>query len=294
MNNKQAEGSTLTEIRKRDIQNALADYCARYGGQNKAAKILDGISAGTISQMINGNWELISDEMWRKVASQIGLEADRWNAVETQNYTRLMTILSDAQENQLWMAITGSAGTGKTFSTRQYSREHQNAFYVSCDPDWTKREFFAVMLRKLGKEPSGLTLIQMKQKLVLQMRCLDCPVIILDEADKLTDVVLNSFITLYNDIQYDCGVVMIATEFLFKRFDAGVRFNKKGFNELWSRIGRKCIPLKGVSQQDIVDICMANGVTDTHEIDRIIGDCDGDLRRVQRRVHAYLKKMSKG
>ena len=30
------------------------------------------------------------------------------------------------------------------------------------------------------------------------------------------------------------------------------------------------------------------------EIDRIIGDCDGDLRRVQRRVHAYLKKMSKG
>ena len=33
----------LTDIRKRDIQNALADYCARYGGQNKAAKILDGI-----------------------------------------------------------------------------------------------------------------------------------------------------------------------------------------------------------------------------------------------------------
>ena len=284
----------LTDIRKRDIQNALADYCARYGGQNKAAKILDGVSGGTISQMVNGNWELISDEMWRKVASQIGLEADRWNAVETQNYTRLMTILSDAQENQLWMAITGSAGTGKTFSTKQYSREHQNAFYVSCDPDWTKREFFAVMLRKLGKEPSGLTLIQMKQKLVLQMRCLDCPIIILDEADKLTDVVLNSFITLYNDIQYDCGVVMIATEFLFKRFDAGVRFNKKGFNELWSRIGRKCIPLKGVSQQDIVDICMANGVTDTREIDRIIGECEGDLRRVQRRVHAYLKKMSKG
>jgi hypothetical protein len=87
---------------------------------------------------------------------------------------------------------------------------------------------------------------------------------------------------------------MIATEFLFKRFDAGVRYNKKGFNELWSRIGRKCIPLKGVSQQDIVDICMANGVTDTHEIDRIIGECEGDLRRVQRRVHAYLKKMSKG
>ncbi|MBR3648275.1 MAG: ATP-binding protein [Paludibacteraceae bacterium] len=280
----------LTDIRKKDIQSALADYCARYGGQSKAAKILDGVSSGTISQMVNGNWENISDEMWRKVASQIGLEADKWNAVETQNYQRLMQILADAKENQLWMAITGSAGSGKTFACKQYSRDHQAVFYVSCDPDWTKREFFSVMLRKIGKEPSGLTLIQMKQKLVLQMRCLNAPIIILDEADKLSDVVLNSFITLYNDLQYDCGVVMIATEFLFKRFDAGVRFNKKGFNELWSRIGRKCVPLRGVTQQDIVEICRANGVDDTKEIDRIINDCEGDLRRVQRRVHAYLKK----
>lgn len=283
----------VTDIRKRDIQNALADYCARYGGQSKAAKILEGVSSGTISQMVNNNWENISDDMWRKVASQIGLEADKWNAVETQNYARLMQILGDAQENQLWMAITGSAGSGKTFACKQYSRDHQEVFYVSCDPDWTKREFFSVMLRKIGKEPSGLTLIQMKQKLVLQMRCLESPIIILDEADKLSDVVLNSFITLYNDLQYDCGVVMIATEFLFKRFDTGVRFNKKGFNELWSRIGRKCIPLKGVSQQDIVEVCRANGVDDPKEIDRIINECEGDLRRVQRKVHAYLKKQGK-
>ena len=186
-----------------------------------------------------------------------------------------------------------SAGSGKTFACKQYSRDHQEVFYVSCDPDWTKREFFSVMLRKIGKEPSGLTLIQMKQKLVLQMRCLESPIIILDEADKLSDVVLNSFITLYNDLQYDCGVVMIATEFLFKRFDTGVRFNKKGFNELWSRIGRKCIPLKGVSQQDIVEVCRANGVDDPKEIDRIINECEGDLRRVQRKVHAYLKKQGK-
>lgn len=283
----------VTDIRKRDIQNALADYCARYGGQSKAAKILEGVSSGTISQMVNNNWENISDDMWRKVASQIGLEADKWNAVETQNYARLMQILGDAQENQLWMAITGSAGSGKTFACKQYSRDHQEVFYVSCDPDWTKREFFSVMLRKIGKEPSGLTLIQMKQKLVLQMRCLESPIIILDEADKLSDVVLNSFITLYNDLQYDCGVVMIATEFLFKRFDTGVRFNKKGFNELWSRIGRKCVPLKGVSQQDIVEVCRANGVDDPKEIDRIINECEGDLRRVQRKVHAYLKKQGR-
>ena len=280
----------MTNIQKKDIQIALADYCARYGGQNRASKILEGVSVGTISQMVNGNWENISDDMWRKIASQIGLEADKWIAVETQNYTRLMALLQDVQENNLWMAIIGRAGSGKTFACKQYNKEHQDVFYVSCDPDWTKREFFSVLLRKIGKDPEGLTLIQMKQKLVLHMRCQDSPLLILDEADKLSDVVLNSFITLYNDIQYDCGVVMMATEFLSKRFETGVSYNKKGFNELWSRIGRKCVPLKDVSQSDIVKVCEANGVEDTKYIDSIINDCEGDLRRVQRKVHAYIKK----
>ena len=280
----------MTNIQKKDIQIALADYCARYGGQNRASKILEGVSVGTISQMVNVNWENISDDMWRKIASQIGLEADKWIAVETQNYTRLMALLQDVQENNLWMAIIGRAGSGKTFACKQYNKEHQDVFYVSCDPDWTKREFFSVLLRKIGKDPEGLTLIQMKQKLVLHMRCQDSPLLILDEADKLSDVVLNSFITLYNDIQYDCGVVMIATEFLSKRFETGVSYNKKGFNELWSRIGRKCVPLKDVSQSDIVKVCEANGVEDTKYIDSIINDCEGDLRRVQRKVHAYIKK----
>ena len=127
----------VTEIRKRDIQNALADYCARYGGQSKASKILDGVSSGTISQMVNGNWENISDEMWRKVASQIGLEADKWNAVETQNYARLMQVLSDAQENTLWMAITGSAAvTIKTCSMCLVTRTGTN---VSSSPFFCAR-----------------------------------------------------------------------------------------------------------------------------------------------------------
>ncbi len=283
----------MTDIRKRDIALALADYCARYGGQSKTAKILEGVSSATISQMVNNNWENISDDMWRNVANQIGMEAVRWNAVETQNMIRLKELLTDIQENSMWMAIVGRAGSGKTFGCKQYERENRNVYYVSCDPDWTKRELFSVMLRKTGTNPEGLSLIQMKQKLVMKLRSVDCPVIILDEADKLSDKVLNSFITIYNDLQLTCGVVVIATDFLSKRFERGVSYNIQGFNELWSRFGRKVIPLKDVTPQDIVGVCMANGVTDKKVIDNIIGECEGDLRRVQRRVHAYMKKNQK-
>ena len=33
----------ITEIRKRDIRNALVDFCDRFGGQSKASKIMEGV-----------------------------------------------------------------------------------------------------------------------------------------------------------------------------------------------------------------------------------------------------------
>lgn len=55
-------------LNKGEIAKAVQMYCARYGSQNKAAASIKGVSSATISQMINGKWELIKDEMWRNVA----------------------------------------------------------------------------------------------------------------------------------------------------------------------------------------------------------------------------------
>ena len=38
---------------------------AKYGSQNKAAQSLVGISAATVSQLLKGNWDNVSDEMWK-------------------------------------------------------------------------------------------------------------------------------------------------------------------------------------------------------------------------------------
>lgn len=280
----------VTEIRKQNIQLALREYCERYGGQRAVAKLLDDVSPATISLVISGTWADISDEMWRKIAAQIGCEREQWNAVETINYKMLTRILEDAQDNALWLAVTGNAGTGKTFTCRQYEKSHEEVYYLSCDPDWTKRDFFQAALKQMRIESAGLNLTQMKQKLTIRLKTKEHPVLILDEADKLSDTVMNSFITLYNSIQYDSAVVMIATEFLSKRMLGGVKYNKKGFNELWSRVGRRCVSLKGVTAADIVEVCKANGIADIKTIDSIIEQSESDLRRVQRRVHAELKK----
>ena len=49
----------MENLKKQQIANALRTYCERYASQNKAANSLKNVSAATISQMLNGNWELI-------------------------------------------------------------------------------------------------------------------------------------------------------------------------------------------------------------------------------------------
>ncbi len=275
---------------KNGISERLREYCARYESQNKAAASLKNVSSATISQMLNGNWELIKDEMWRNVATQIGYSTDTWKVVDTKNYRDLMAMYEDAQENGLVLAITGEAGSGKTFAARNYGETHKRAYLLCCNEFWNRKLFLSELLSVLGKDYSGYTVGEMMHEAVSELKKQDAPLLILDEADKLSDQVLYFFISIYNQLEDECGIVLQATNHLEKRLKRGVKLNKKGYNEIWSRIGRKCIEIEGVSADDIASICEANGIANARTIDKIIDDSDSDLRRVKRRIHAEKKK----
>ena len=49
------------------------------------------------------------------------------------------------------------------------------------------------------------------------------PLVVLDEADKLSDQVLYFFISLYNQLEGHCGIILCATNFLDKRIKKGLR-----------------------------------------------------------------------
>jgi DNA transposition AAA+ family ATPase len=280
------------ELNKNEVVVALKEYCNRYESQNKAANSLKGVSAATLSQMLNGNWELIKEEMWRNVATQIGYTDDNWRAVETKNYKELMTYYTDAQENSLVLAITGMAGTGKTFAAKQYAASHKRVYMLCCNEFWNRKLFLVELLTIMGKDYTGCTVGEMMHTIVSELKKQEAPLLILDEADKLSDQVLYFFITLYNQLEEECGIVLQATNHLEKRLMKGIRLNKKGYNEIWSRIGRKCIELTGVTADDIASICLANGVDNEKLIDRIIDDSESDLRRVKRKVHAAKSKIN--
>lgn len=279
-------------LKKQNIRQALIEYVERYDSIQKASNTLKDISRPTLSGIINGNLDF-SDDLFRSIGAQIGYKEEKWEAVETGDFKRLQFLMSDAQDNALVMGITGEAGSGKSFATKHYSRNHQNVYLLSCSEYWNKKQFLSELLTAMGIDAQGRNIGEMMSVAVHTAKRQESPLIILDEADKLTDAVLYFFITLYNQLEDECGLVLMATNYLEKRIKTGLRLKKKGYAEIWSRLGRKCVTLKGVSASDITAICEANGITDAKTVSNVIEDAECDLRRVKRMVHAILKRTAK-
>ena len=277
---------------KEQIRTALQAFCERKGSQNKAATALKGVSSATVSQVLNGNWDLITDEMWRNIASQIGYDRQTWNIVETRGYKRMTDLLGDAQANSLVLAVTGDAGCGKSEAVKRYEASHKNVYHLCCSEFWNRKHFMTELLRKMSVEHSGYTVAEMMEEIVSVLKKQDTPLIVLDEADKLSDQVLYFFISLYNALEDHCGIILCATQYLEKRIKRGIRQERKGYREIYSRFGKRFIPLQVVNADDIRLVCLANGIEDESDIESVINDSDNDLRRVKRRIHG-LKTMSK-
>lgn len=275
---------------KAQITATLKAYCEQQGSQNKAANSLKGVSAGTISQILNGKTDLIADDMWRNIEKQLKVGSTDWQIVETTDFKRLERLFKDSQEYANVFGIVGDAGSGKSKAIEIYAAENENVYALSCSEFWNKKYFLQELLQKMGRDFSGLTIAEMMYEAINQILKKNKPLIILDEADKLTDQVLYFFITLYNKLEDNAGIILIATDHLSKRINRGLKINKKGYKEIYSRIGRKFIELKGVNYTDIVQICQVNGISDHKTIKAIWDDCESDLRRVKRKIHAEKQR----
>ena len=66
-----------------------------------------------ISQIINSNWELINDDMWRNIAAQIGYKKIKVGTGKPEINEQFGRCTK-----QYIMAVTGDAGTGKSFTLK--------------------------------------------------------------------------------------------------------------------------------------------------------------------------------
>lgn len=270
----------MTTNQKTQIAQEVGKMAGKLSQKRIAIKA--GVSAATINHMINGDWTLIKDEMFRKVQVALKIDMD-WVHADTENYNNLMTLLDATKNCALSIAISMKEGRSKSHTYKRFERDNENVIYVECKNYWSKKTYVQALLRAAGMQSEG-TIGELIENFVDFMRTLKQPTIIIDQADKLKDPQLDLFMDLYNDLEGHCSFVLSGVLALKKRIMLGVQRDKVGYRELYSRVGRKFISLPDPSLGDVQQVCKCNGVEDEDQIVEIFNSSEGDMRRVRREI----------
>lgn len=292
---------------KQTVQTQLQAYVSKYPSQNKAVNSL-GLSTGTVSAILNGKFDNISDEMFLRIRSLVSpINPEEWAVCETTAYRELSVLLSDAQANQNVSWVVGNAGIGKTTTAHDYASKHENVFVVSCSEDLRRGDFIREMARVIGLKLAQTSLREKLQAVTDALRVLDRPLLVFDEGDKLMDTVFYYFISIYNALEGRCGIIFLSTEYIKRRMSIGLEYDKKGYDEIYSRIGRRFIDLTPATRHEVTAVCRANGLIADSAIAEVVADARTmvstsvnpwdkkqpkeyfDMRRVRKSVHKNKK-----
>ena len=55
---------------------------------------------------------------------------------------------------------------------------------------------------------------------------------------------------MYNKLEDKCGIVFMSTDYIKRRIERGLRYQKPGYKEFYSRIGRKYFELEETTAND--------------------------------------------
>ncbi|PLW90015.1 ATP-binding protein [Mucilaginibacter sp.] len=276
----------MTKESKTKIKELLERFCAGYDSQAKAAKALKNVSAATISQVRNDNWDLISDAMWISIGKQIGFKESDWIDAETENYLTVLDLLEDAKLSSRAHALIGRASWGKDTGIKAFKRNHTDILSVNCNKLLSERYMLMELLKSGGYMATG-TAYAMQDRLVDVVNKSTNPLLIINEMEKLKPGPFDYFITLFNSTEDNAGIILSGTPYLQTRILNGIAAGKPGYDEIYSRIGCKFIELERPSKKDVRLICNANGVADALEVSEIYNEYKNagyDLRRVKKLV----------
>lgn len=237
-----------------------------------------GVSDTTVSQFLSGKYGAKEDNLAAKMAAALNYYDNAWNVVETvSSYQQIKTAFTAAKRNCKWFCISSRSGSGKTQSLIDLynTNADKSVIYLKCRK-WTGRKFLTKLATCLGiavtRYMDNDDLLDAIISNVNQMADLH-PLLILDDAGKLTHSALCALIPLYDDTLHRMGALVAGTETLertIKRYVGRI----EGYDEIDGRFKRNYIALLGATKKDVLAICAANGVTDSGKQMEIWGKLD--------------------
>lgn len=291
-NIKDNQKSTLSVEFKRNVAEALDKYVSNYESQARAANSLKDVSAANITQILKGNWELITDKYWRNVAAQIGYKEFTWPVVQTGNLKELTDLFEEAQAYGENFIVIAPHGSGKTVSCEKYTQEHPEAFHLVCIDAWSIDDFLKDFAQLLGLKIDVYKRVATINQVTSALNKMNQPIVFFDEAHNLNGQIRLFFKSLVNRTEGKAALIMLGTAELREKLEADIKEAKHGGAEVKSRFGGNYFELQALTPNDVKLICQANDVQGA-----VVGDIqkryNGDGRRVRRLILAEKREAAR-
>lgn len=279
----------ITESQKSKILAAIAANRQQYPSDAKHASSL-GISTSVYSDIKNGRTDkALSDANWISIARKLGVNLRsgmEWKAARTATFEYITAQLEFSQERGLSAILCDIPNIGKTFTARQYVKEHKNAVYIDCSQVKTKTQLVKKIAAEFGVGCRGWY-HDVYEDLVYYLRSIDRPLIILDEAGDLKNEAMLELKALWNATERCCAWYMMGADGLRARIDRSIEMKMVGYTEMFSRYGdrySKVTPDDGKEREAFLNaqarlVAKANA-PEGADIAQIVRKTRGGLRRV--------------
>jgi DNA transposition AAA+ family ATPase len=287
----QTNGQPTAEVgidpqRAERIQTEVTRVLANGTSQNQLAKQV-GVSAATINLVRNRDkWHEISQQMWNRLGAHF--RVDNWVLMETPNLTAIHKMCRDAQTNSRMLAVAGQPGLGKTTALRTYVEQHKNAFYLHVHGAMRPKDFLRAILRAMGSDRQG-TQFELIVAIAEQLRRYDSPLLIIDDAGKLIERVVDKIQSIYDETEYHAGIVLAGTPEMANKLEDLKAKGRKGAPEFVSRIGNKKQMgfLRKPTKAVVKSFCEEMGIADKGAIKWFQDQCK-DYRELRQELQNAL------
>ncbi len=250
---------------KTEIKKAINEYCLKKVISRNELAVQSGISGATLSNIVNDKWANIDDRMWLKIWNHVRTStvAKMFN---TADYAAAIKLCDEAKEKHYMSGLLADYGMGKTTALQAYGR-NENVFYIYYDINMKPKHFFYELGRQLGYDYDANVYDQVK-KAVDTLNTMNNPLIIIDEASKLSEKMLMTLHVLRDRTINNCGIVMAGMPYFKANLIKLANKQRTGISEFLSRV-MIWHELYGLSPAEVQAVCESYGITDKKEIARL-------------------------
>lgn len=229
--------------------------------QNDLAVNLD-ISPAALSHILNEQWDKISNESFVSLYSQV--MPDVWRIAKTANFQSIKSLCDETRKRSKMSGVIGYTGAGKTTALKAYNIKNANTYLVTCKKSMSTKQFFIEILKVMGIKFNG-SIYDIIQTIAKELNRKQSPLLIIDEAGKLSIKQLLYMHDLRDSTQKNAGIVLAGVDYFKTNLLKAVEKSKEGMPELYDRISF-WLSLNKPTRQEIKSICQINGLVQPDKI----------------------------